>query len=477
MQRSPTRIRWHQPLPPAKEGLVRAAASGLPVAGDRDVVREMLLRVGIPIVEGVGTAREFAIELLKLAAEVEHALMVQYLYAATSIPDEPGPVSVNYHEKLMDVVIQEMGHLATIQNLLLLLGGRKAFYMQRDVMREASAKNPIPFVLEPINKTSLATYVAAEKPAQVPPELEAQVDELVRLAEKDAGVDTHRVGAIYELLRWMFTPPEEASKGIDFAMLAPLPANPHFADADLQDLSEVTLYEALTDEWQVFEEQVILATAHTAAEARDAIDRIAEQGEGLTDRSHSHFAEFMEMIAAFEAGHISVKPIATSPTLEAHEGQGGEVISHRYTQLWGEVFSLEYNLLVLTIYHTLVTPRPSDGSAGLRGALANLALRSMRRVIGPVSDIVASLPLRDDGSSDKAGPPYDLDASILQSDEDSALVAQHIRMIDRLASIYGAIESSPDFPSHHNHANTLTNLRNFDKQRRDLLPPPSSPIV
>ena len=477
MQRSPTRIRWHQPLPPAMAGLERAAASGLSVAGARDVVREMLLRVGIPVVEGVGTAREFAIELLKLAAEVEHALMVQYLYAATSLPDEPGPDSVNYHEKLLDIAVQEMGHLATIQNLLLLLGGRKAFYMQRDIIRETSEKNPIPFVLEPINKTSLAKYVAAEKPAQVPPDLEAKVDELVKLAEQDAGVDTHRVGAIYELLRWMFTPPEEASKGIDYALFAPLPANPHFSDEDLRDLSEVTEYEALADEWQVFEEDVILTTAHTSAEARDAIDRIAEQGEGLTDRSRSHFAEFMEMIAAFEAGNIAVKPIATSPTLDTHEGQGGEVISYPYTQLWGEVFSLQYSLLVLTVYHTLVTPRSSDGSADLRGALAGLTLRGMRRVIGPVSDLVASLPLRDDGSSDNAGPPYDLDASILQSDEDHELVAQQIRMLDRLASVYAAIESSPDFPSHLDHANTLANLRNFDKQRRDLFPPPAPPIA
>jgi rubrerythrin len=477
MQRSPTRIRWHQSPLPVEEGLARAAADVVPVVGNRDVLQRVMLRVGIPVVEGAETAREFAIGLLKLAAEVEHALMVQYLYAATSIPDEPGPDSVNYHEKLMDVVIQEMGHLATVQNLLLLLGGREAFYMQRDVIREASAKNPIPFVLEPINKTSLAKYVAAEKPAQVPPELEAKVDELVRLAEKDAGIDTHRVGAIFELLRWMFTPPEEASKGIDFAMFAPLPAHPHFSDEDLRDPSEVTQYEALPDEWQVFEEDVILATVRTSAEARDAIDRIAEQGEGLTDRSRSHFAEFMDMVAAFEAGHIAVIPIATSPTLVAHEGRGGEVISHPYTRLWGEVFSLQYSLLVLTIYHTLVTPRPSDGSAGLRGALANLALRGMRRVIGPVSDLVASLPLRDDGSSDKAGPPYDLDAAILQSAEDRELVAHHIRMLDRLASVYGVIESSPDFPAHPDHANTLANLRSFDRQRRNLFPPPAPPIA
>jgi rubrerythrin len=138
MQRSPTRIRWHQSPLPVEEGLARAAADVVPVVGNRDVLQRVMLRVGIPVVEGAETAREFAIGLLKLAAEVEHALMVQYLYAATSIPDEPGPDSVNYHEKLMDVVIQEMGHLATVQNLLLLLGGREAFYMQRDVIREAS---------------------------------------------------------------------------------------------------------------------------------------------------------------------------------------------------------------------------------------------------------------------------------------------------------------------------------------------------
>jgi rubrerythrin len=477
MQRSTTQIRWHQPLPLAVERLARGDVDVVPAVDNQDVLLAMLLRVGIPVVEGVETAREFAIELLKLAAEVEHALLVQYLYTATSIPDEPGPDLVNYHEKLMDVAIQEMGHLATVQNLLLLLGGRDAIYMQRDIRREASEKNPIPFVLEPITKTTLAKYVAAEKPAQVPQELQAKVDELVTLAEKDTGVDTHRVGVIYALLKWMFTSPEEASNQIDFARLAPLPENPHLSDADLRLLSEVEEFEALPEEWGVFEADVLLLTAHTRAEARVAIQKIAEQGEGLPGSEDSHFDEFMEMVAAFEVGNIQVKPMAKSPTLGAHGGLDGEVISNQYTRLWGEVFSLQYSLLVLTIYHALVTPRLSDGSDGLRDALAKLALLGMRTVIGRVSDLVASLPLRNDGSSDEAGPPYDLDPTILQSNENHQLVAQHIRMSDRLASIYSAIESSPEFPSHPDHANTLANLRNYDKRRRNLFPPPAPPTT
>ncbi len=207
MKRNPTLIRWHQPVSPAAENMARSVVGVVPVARGPDVVRDIVRRVGIPVVDGAETAAELAIELLKLAAEVEHALMVQYLYAATSVPDVPGPDSVNYRGKLLAVAIQEMGHLATVQNLLLLVGGRDSFYLQRDLVRQVSAKNPIPFVLEPISKTSLAKYVAAEKPAQVPPSLAAKVDELINLAEQDAGVDIHRVGVIYELLIWMFTPP------------------------------------------------------------------------------------------------------------------------------------------------------------------------------------------------------------------------------------------------------------------------------
>jgi Ferritin-like len=468
MPQTETRIRWHRPSQLPEASFMTSA--GAPAAlTEREAMRRLVLRVGVPVVEGAASAKEYAIGLLKLAAEVEHALLVQYLYAAFSLPNETAPDSVNYHLRLMVIAIQEMGHLMTVQNLLLLLGGRDGFYMQRDLIRENSEKNPIPYVLEPISKASLAKYVAAEKPAQVPLEIKEKVDELVALAEHDSGVETHRVGVLYELLKWIFKSPDDAEP-IDFSSLAPLPAKPHITDADLQEnLLVAPKFEALREEWGVHVEDVILEPVHTVAEVRDVLDGIARQGEGLTNGGPSHFTEFMAIVAAFEAGIISVKSMPKAPSL-INEGAG--LISHPYTRLWAEVFNSQYNLLVLAIYHALVTPRPDDESQGLRSALAKTSIRSMRRVIHPLADLISSLPLRADGGPDKAGPSFALEASILNSNNDVALVAQHIRMLDGLKSLYSAIESSPDFPSFPNHANTIANLRNADQALRNLFPAP-----
>ena len=280
------------------------------------------------------------------------------------------------------------------------------------------------------------------------------------------------MGVIYEVLKWIFSPPAASPEPINFSSLAPLPAKPHITDADLQgNLIVVPEFEALREEWGVNREDVILEPVHTVAEAREVLDGIARQGEGLTNGGPSHFTEFMTVVAAFEAGIISVKSMPKAPTL--NNGETGELISHPYTRLWVEVFNSQYNLLVLAIYHALVTPRPDDGSQGLRAALAAMSIRSMRRVIHPIADLISSLPLREDGGTDKAGPSFALDASILNSDNDSDLVAQHIRLLDGLKSLYSAIESSADFPSFPNHANTLANLRNIDQARRNLFPTPN----
>ena len=470
MPQTRSRIRWHQPSLSAEESLTIARAAAPAPVTEREAVRRIVLRVGIPVVEGATTAKEYAIGLLNLAAEVEHALMAQYLYAAFSLPDELASDSVNYHTRLMIIAIQEMGHLTTVQNLLLLLGGRDAFYMQRDLIREDSEKNPIPLVLEPISKASLAKYVAAEKPAQVPAELAAKVDELVALAEQDAGVETHRVGVIFELLKWIFKPPNGSPEPIDFSAYAPLPAKPHITDADLQEhLIDVPKFEALREEWGVDHDDIILQPVHTVSEAREILDEVARQGEGLTNGGPSHFTEFMAIVAAFEAGIISVRSMPKAPTL-SNDDETGELISHPYTRLWVEVFNSQYNLLVLAIYHALVTARPDDGSQGLRARLARISLHSMRRVIHPLANLISSLPLRADGGEAKAGPTFDLDPSILNSNNDADLAAQHIRMLDGLKSLYTAIESSSDFASFPSHANTLANLKNTDRTRRNLFP-------
>ena len=82
-------IRWHRPQPRAPHLL----------SGERETstgrldMGSLVERVGVPVVEHAGTAREVALTLLGVAAEVEQALMVQYIYAAVSVADFPATQS------------------------------------------------------------------------------------------------------------------------------------------------------------------------------------------------------------------------------------------------------------------------------------------------------------------------------------------------------------------------------------------------
>jgi hypothetical protein len=464
-------IRWHQLSQTAAEF---PAASAEASRTKHSTIWPLLLRVGIPVVEGAESARDFALALLTVAAEVEHALMVQYIYAATSVSPDPAPDGVIYRDRLLRIAVQEMGHLATVQNLLLLLGGPDAFHLQRDVMRQHSDKNPIPFILEPVSESSLATYVVAEMPAEVPPELAQRVAELVELAEQAAGVDIHRVGVIYELLQWMFGS-GEADSQVDFAELAPLPDPPTLTDEDLQDLMVVSRYEAQREEWQVFDDDIILPTIHTRTEARAALTAVSAQGEGLRDLESSHFAAFLEMDQAFRNGDVVVRPMATAPTLGPCAVDAGSLITHPYARVWADVFNLQYQLLVITLYQAFGTPRINDDTGGPRQKLADLALFGMRRVIGEIAEVVAQLPLRADGSG-AAGPPFELDPAVLASNDEAQLTAQQIRLLDQLTSRYAAVEAEPDFSGHPDHGNTLANLRDFDTRRRNVISPPTHSV-
>jgi hypothetical protein len=105
------------------------------------------------------------LRLLNVAAEIEHGLMVQYLYCAFSIkPRYPalagyGAPSAN---DILGIAVQEMQHLGKVNNLLGALGAapvliREDFPYEPDII-------PFRFCLEPASRASLAKYVWTESP-------------------------------------------------------------------------------------------------------------------------------------------------------------------------------------------------------------------------------------------------------------------------------------------------------------------------
>jgi hypothetical protein len=80
------------------------------------------------IVEG----REELLYLLGEAAELEHSVCCTYLYAAFTLQAEPGeglaaaqvPTVAGWKRATNQIALQEMIHLALVNNLLAALGGR-----------------------------------------------------------------------------------------------------------------------------------------------------------------------------------------------------------------------------------------------------------------------------------------------------------------------------------------------------------------
>lgn len=105
------------------------------------------------------------VRLLHVAAEIEHALMIQYLYAAFSVKPVYQAIAgagAPGSDDLIGVAIQEMQHLGKVNQLLVALGAaptliREDFPYEPDIY-------PFPFHLEPLSRASLAKYVWTEAP-------------------------------------------------------------------------------------------------------------------------------------------------------------------------------------------------------------------------------------------------------------------------------------------------------------------------
>jgi len=104
---------------------------------------------------------EHLLVLLQIGASIEHALMVQYLYAAYSLRDDVEQVR-RWREILLLIAREEMGHLLTVQNILALLGG--PINIDREDYPVHTPFQAFPFQLERLTRGSLACYCYAEMP-------------------------------------------------------------------------------------------------------------------------------------------------------------------------------------------------------------------------------------------------------------------------------------------------------------------------
>jgi hypothetical protein len=313
-------ISWHEP---------ETQAPGLSVAPEVDGREAMyeLMEVVQPVLppppRPVGprlepepeSAAEEATALLRIAAEVEGALLVQYLYVAYSVLPgihrdipEIGPPSVSsdrWSDVLREIARQEMGHLITVQNLLLSLDADP--HVDRENFPWVSfGLFPFPFHLEKLDLDTLAKAVTAEAPKDVTPADQADYAEAAARANAVAG-PVSRVGQIYERLYFLFQdadhPQPPWSEVTNPFPKWPLWHVPLAAAGRNQDRQAQTL------EWWgdgldgSADTAIYVLPVADLATARSAIFRVAQQGEGPPDAGavDTHFDKFLRLYREFRA--------------------------------------------------------------------------------------------------------------------------------------------------------------------------------
>ncbi|MDB5919193.1 MAG: Ferritin-like [Massilia sp.] len=263
--------------------------------------------------------REQLVYLLTEAAEIEHGLMCTYLYAGWSLKQSVSegvtPAQLDainrWRKEIRSVAMEEMAHLATVNNLLMAIGSPPHFRRQNFPVPAGYHPSSLVVRLAPLTRDTLAHFVYLERPegmdmAQAKGFESASAYQrrphATRLTPTAEDFDT--VGHLYRGIEQGFE--TLAGRLGETALFAGEPG------AQLgPDIMELPGLVTVTD-------------LRTAVQA---IEVIIEQGEGgRSDAERSHFARFVAMAGEYDAflqedpGFMPHRPVVSDPVMFAPIG-------------------------------------------------------------------------------------------------------------------------------------------------------------
>lgn len=330
--------------------------------------------------------RDEAIRLVQTGAEIEHALLVQYLFASLSLDTETTQ-SRSWRRRLLQIAIEEMAHLISVQAILRALGG--PLHFEREP-RSFNTFYPYPFELQPFGTTSIARYVLAEMPEEsvVPDDIKADLPLIRQHAGVASGhVMVNRVGLLFECLK------EVADE---------------LTDDDFQ--SQTMALQPTDREWKSTRPERIVQQVTNKAEAIDLINKIAEQGEGSDnpdDLEQSHFFRFYTIWKELHeaTGWRPARQVVADPTVVDENAPG--YISHPESKAWGALFDIRYRRLLNCLAHSQMLSRVDQTGPGTspqtqRELLVRWTFDEMYNLT-EIGDRLTALPQHD--STDAGSPP------------------------------------------------------------------------
>ncbi|MBD1365380.1 ferritin-like protein [Mucilaginibacter sp. ZT4R22] len=403
--------------------------------------------------------REELLNALAEAAELEHGLLVQYLFTAFSfkrrLDEGITPLQQlmmeDWERTILSVAHQEMYHLANVCNLLAAIGGAPRFD-RPNFPQPLKKYYPFDFELTRFGDEALYRFIVFELPEGVePPPLPHVPGNVKTFAFEKIAPDPlvyNHIGELYERIA-------EGFKNI--------PENVLFiGPEDQQDIDEWTL-------------RLKMHKVHDRASALEAIKEIVEEGEGTkADRAGSHYDKFLRIRQAYlaeKAKDASFEParnVATNPRTREHRDAGGEgtIITHQATLKLAELFNTTYTtmLSMLIQYYSY-----GGETQEQREILRDSSRRMMSAFIRPMAEVLTEMPVTDDLTDGVAGAGFELYGPMNYSGQlKSRWIILQERFRQHIADIEEILEFQNEFPVlqriaklRENYEGTLINLKNF----------------
>jgi Ferritin-like len=380
--------------------------------------------------------REALIYTLGKAAELEHLVMCQYLYAAFSlkasegegVPAELLPTVQRWRKELLQIGQQEMLHLALVQNLLAAVGAAPRLARPNFPLPPGAFPAGVQIVLLPFGEAALRHFAFLERPAGHDI---TDADEFAALAKavELPHDETDEIGPHlqdFDTIGHLYRSVEDGMAALAERMGEPgLFIGPARAQA--------------TQEHFRWEELVAVSDL---ASAGAAIETIVEQGEGARgDWQEAHFGRLIRMldeylqVRAANPDFDPVRPITLAHVRQPASGMEVTLIEDPFTARVTDLLNAVYEVLLqmLSRYFTNSGETPEQ-----LATLADVAVGLMYAAVKPLGGLVTRMPIVPAQPDRAVGPAFELfyDVDYLLPHREAAwtIMEERLREIADLAT-------------------------------------------
>jgi len=342
--------------------------------------------------------------MLCAAAELEHALMCEYLFAAFSLKrsvdegltQEQVAAVERWRATILTVAKQEMLHLAIACNLLTSIGVSP--HLSRPNLPQPARHYPSGVRLEllPFGEQALRHFLFLERPEGMDLNdaegLAAMENAIPVMGEEEIAPhlqEFRTVGHLYRSIEAGFRHLAE-KMGEENLFIGPRGAQTRGELFGWKELGPISSTE----------------------DAVRAIEAIVEMGEGPRgDWRNAHFGRFLSVLNEYlqltkeEPGLEVTRPVLPVLVRPPETGAQMTLITDPATARIADLCNVTYEVVLHLLYRLM---SHIDESADQIGTLANVAVGLMNDVIGPLAEILSTMPVGPEYPGRTAGATFEL---------------------------------------------------------------------